>query len=77
MCILFIYVNGDASDGSYKLIIASNRDEFYARPALPAAAWKELPHVLGGKNLLPIFTMWNIKFVLCVQKIRSRLRTWP
>lgn len=49
MCIIFLYSNGNPLPGGYKLIVASNRDEFYARPALPAAAWEEDPSVYGGK----------------------------
>lgn len=49
MCILFFISNGNPNPGAYKLILASNRDEYYARPALPAAAWKENEFVYGGK----------------------------
>lgn len=33
------------------LIVAANRDEFYDRPALPAAWWEEHPHVYAGRDL--------------------------
>ena len=33
------------------LIAAANRDEFYDRPAEPAAPWPEHPHVLAGRDL--------------------------
>lgn len=33
------------------LIVAANRDEFYARPTEPAHAWKESPHLFAGKDL--------------------------
>lgn len=33
------------------LIVASNRDEFYDRPAIAADWWKDSPHVFGGKDL--------------------------
>ena len=35
----------------YDLIVAANRDEFHARPAAPAAAWADHPHVLAGRDL--------------------------
>ena len=35
----------------YKLIFAANRDEFYERPASPAAFWSEEPSLLAGKDL--------------------------
>jgi uncharacterized protein with NRDE domain len=33
------------------LLLAANRDEFYARPTLPLAAWEDAPHVLAGRDL--------------------------
>jgi uncharacterized protein with NRDE domain len=33
------------------LIVAANRDEFFARPALPAAFWPDLPGVFAGRDL--------------------------
>lgn len=35
----------------YKLVIAANRDEYYHRPALPAAFWSEKPSTLAGKDM--------------------------
>ena len=35
----------------YKLVFAANRDEFYERPAAPAAFWKEEPSLLAGRDL--------------------------
>lgn len=33
------------------LVVAANRDEFYARPALPAWYWKDAPQVFAGRDL--------------------------
>ncbi|WLG44692.1 NRDE family protein [Pseudomonas sp. FP1740] len=33
------------------LIVAANRDEFYARPSLPLAQWPHAPHVYAGRDL--------------------------
>ena len=33
------------------VIAAANRDEFYDRPATPAAPWPEHPHVIAGRDL--------------------------
>jgi len=42
MClILFAF----QSHPGYKLILAANRDEFYHRPTVPAAWWKEPPFI--------------------------------
>lgn len=35
----------------YPLIVAANRDEAYARPALPAAPWTDHADVYGGRDL--------------------------
>ncbi|XP_055612835.1 transport and Golgi organization protein 2 [Uranotaenia lowii] len=55
MCILFIFVNNNGKPiaGQYRLIVASNRDEYYARPALEAGPWVESPHVIGGRDMEP------------------------
>lgn len=47
MClILFSYKNHP----DYKLILASNRDEFYARPTRPLDFWDDSPDILGGRD---------------------------
>jgi len=33
------------------LVVAANRDEFYARPSLPLAQWPETPQVYAGRDL--------------------------
>ena len=33
------------------LIVAANRDEFHARPAAPAAFWRDHPEILAGRDL--------------------------
>lgn len=48
MClIVFAWKPGHAQP----LIVAANRDEFYARPSLPLAQWPEAPHVHAGRDL--------------------------
>ncbi len=34
-----------------RLAVAANRDEFFARPAAPAAWWTDAPWVFGGRDL--------------------------
>jgi uncharacterized protein with NRDE domain len=48
MCILFI---AQQKHPRYPLIIAANRDEFYARPTAPAAFWNDNPSILAGRDL--------------------------
>jgi uncharacterized protein with NRDE domain len=48
MClIVFAWRPGHAQP----LIVAANRDEFYARPSLPLAQWPQSPHVHAGRDL--------------------------
>ncbi|MEB3101944.1 NRDE family protein [Ferviditalea candida] len=48
MClILFAY----RAHPLYKLIVAANRDEFYQRPTAPAHFWRDIPHILAGRDL--------------------------
>lgn len=50
MCIIFFVTSNDLSNKSgYKLILASNRDEFYGRPAKGASPWQEAEHVIAGE----------------------------
>ena len=35
----------------HRLVVAANRDEFHARPALPAHWWDDAPGVLAGRDL--------------------------
>ena len=35
----------------YPLLLAANRDEFFARPTDPARFWPETPHLLAGRDL--------------------------
>jgi uncharacterized protein with NRDE domain len=35
----------------YPLVVAANRDEFFARPTLPADFWTDAPDLLGGRDL--------------------------
>ncbi|XP_052868999.1 transport and Golgi organization protein 2 [Anopheles cruzii] len=53
MCILFVYVDDGAGCGRYRLVLASNRDEFYARPAKQAAPWQENDRIVGGRDMEP------------------------
>jgi uncharacterized protein with NRDE domain len=47
MClIVFAWRPGHAQP----LIVAANRDEFYARPSLPLAQWPEAPQVYAGRD---------------------------
>ncbi|MGP1677551.1 MAG: NRDE family protein [Burkholderiales bacterium] len=48
MC-LILFAHGAHPD--YPLVIAANRDEYYARPTAQAAFWEDQPHILGGRDL--------------------------
>ncbi|MBA2621708.1 MAG: NRDE family protein [Acidobacteria bacterium] len=48
MCLILFALNAHPR---YRLIVAANRDEFYARPAAAAAFWKDAPQVFAGRDL--------------------------
>lgn len=48
MCLIF-FAHDVHPD--YRLILVSNRDEFYARPTMPAGFWESIPGVFGGRDL--------------------------
>ncbi|MCR9142438.1 MAG: NRDE family protein [bacterium] len=48
MCLIFL---AHDCHPDYRLILASNRDEFYARPTESAGFWEDHPGVFGGRDL--------------------------
>ncbi|MCK5363987.1 MAG: NRDE family protein [Gammaproteobacteria bacterium] len=48
MCVIFLAWRRHPD---YRLVVAANRDEFYARPTAPAGYWPEAPDVLAGRDL--------------------------
>lgn len=48
MCLVFLSLKAHPT---YKLIIATNRDEFYNRKTQPADFWSDHPDILGGRDL--------------------------
>ncbi len=49
MCVCFVSFG---QNPKYPLIIAHNRDEYYARPTAAAAFWDSDPEIFGGRDLL-------------------------
>ena len=48
MCLIVLAWQAHAD---YPLVVAANRDEFFARPSLAAAFWPDAPQVLAGRDL--------------------------
>jgi hypothetical protein len=48
MCILFLHTTNNPAPNEFRLILASNRDEYYERPAHQAHFWDDHPTVIGG-----------------------------
>lgn len=53
MCLLLLYVSASAEPGKYRLIVATNRDEYLERPAKPAEFWDRNQDILAGVDLTP------------------------
>ncbi len=51
MCLILVAWQ---SHPDYALVVAGNRDEFYARPAAPAQWWQDAPEVLAGRDLAEV-----------------------
>ena len=49
MCILFFDFEPFPQSGAYKLILSSNRDEFYDRPTDTVRFWADNPNICAGK----------------------------
>jgi len=48
MCLIVV---GWRAHPDYPLVVAANRDEFLARPAVPAHWWTDAPDLLAGRDL--------------------------
>lgn len=48
MCLVLFAYDPHAE---HPLVVAANRDEFYARPATSAHFWEDTPHILAGRDL--------------------------
>ena len=57
MC-LILFAN--AYHPEFKLILAANRDEFYARPTKRLAYWDDIPSILAGRDLRSMGTWLGI-----------------
>lgn len=49
MCLIVFEISEDPARG---LLLAANRDEFYDRPTLTAAAWEDAPEIFAGRDLV-------------------------
>lgn len=74
MCILFIAVE---QHPDYPLIIAANRDEYFARPTDSSKYWTEHPSILAGKDLVAGGTWMGVTqngFISSLTNIRNPLK---
>jgi len=80
MCILFCYIADDKIDIGYQLILLSNRDEDFRRPAIQAHVWKNTKYALGGSNIVKFDKKSFLKILLlCKGQDQTALReggTW-
>ncbi|CAG9861450.1 unnamed protein product [Phyllotreta striolata] len=52
MCILFVHVDPSPCKGGYRLVVATNRDEYYNRPSAKAQIDPQT-NIIGGKDMQP------------------------
>ena len=78
MCILFLYYCDKPSADGYRLIVASNRDEYYDRPTARATFWEKNPHIIAGKivQIAPCKAKWGnpysgIPGTICLGNLES------
>lgn len=57
MCIIFAYY---PSHGPYRCVIATNREESFARPSLTLAEWTDSPGVIAGRDAIAHGTWFGI-----------------
>lgn len=48
MCLIVV---GWRVHPDYPLVVAANRDEFYARPTAALSRWPDAPEIIGGRDL--------------------------
>lgn len=48
MCLITFALD---SHPRFRLVLAANRDEYYARPTAGAAFWEDMPQILAGRDL--------------------------
>jgi hypothetical protein len=85
MCILFLHTDNSPAPSKFRLILASNRDEYYRRPAQQAHFWDEDHNVIGGtvqarqQNFshhtvvhFPVNSFVVLKFVFSVTRINIK-----
>ncbi len=63
MCILFCYIADEKIDIGYELILLSNRDEDFQRPASQAHVWKNTKYALGGSRIVQLDKKERISFM--------------
>jgi uncharacterized protein with NRDE domain len=48
MCLILLSYDNHPN---YRLILAANRDEYYARPTATLGSWEDYPYILAGRDL--------------------------
>jgi uncharacterized protein with NRDE domain len=62
--------------GAHALVLAANRDEHHARPTEAAHAWRDAPHVFGGRDLEKGGTWLAVSRAGRLAAV-TNVRTWP
>jgi uncharacterized protein with NRDE domain len=64
MCLILFAWN---SHPDYSLVVAANRDEFYARPTDPIGYLERFPHILGARDAADVLGLPGTALGLSLQ----------
>ncbi len=75
-CLMCLILLAHRAHPRWRLVVAANRDEAYARPTAPAGWWSDAPEVLAGRDLRAGGTWMGITRAGRFAAV-TNVREWP